>query len=61
MFDSIRVKNLEDDAPYKVWCEIDKKGAFNYGSEKIMKSNLSMEEYRKIFIKELNLITTDKE
>ena len=58
MFDDIRIKNLEDDPSTLIDIEIDHDGVINYDTSEISEESMGLEDYRKILIKEFDLIST---
>lgn len=54
IFDEIRVPTLEEDAPFKIFLDIDKEGAFDYESAE--QQTLSMETLRKKINKEIHKV-----
>ena len=63
LFNSIRIPELEEPAVGKVDYVIDHANAFNYqtGTPDGSKGNLTLADYKKIFIYELNQIKSVKE
>ena len=52
IFDAIRVRDLEEDAPWKIHLDVDQEDAFNY--DNVDQSPYNINDYRKKIIKEIN-------
>ena len=55
IFDKIRVPALEEDAPFKIFLDIDKEGAYDYASYE-QPHNLTLETLRKKINKEIHKV-----